>query len=392
MVFAISWIEYQKPKPIDWTPSFSLSDKIPFGTFILFERIQDLFPEDEIVVAKQPIYNQLVDFEEDEKYSYIFVNEEFQISELDARYLFQFVEAGNDVLISASRFDFSNTWDTLKLETESEYFFTSFNNQDEKEDSKGNNFTNPELETENGYLPKKSYQISAFSSFDTLNTEIYGVNPFDKFNFIKMKYGEGNFYLNTTPYVFTNYNMLDTDNSEYVSKVLSHIEPSSVILDDYYKQGRKTTDSQLRYFLNNIALKWLIYLAAFGSLVFIIFEGKRKQRIIPILEKNENSSIEFVETISDLYLSKGNHRDLADKKIAYFYDYLRNKLRFRDIKHSSEFYKQLSNKTGIEEEKIDKLFLLIRNINQKPMIYDSELVVLNRRIDEFYEMLETIPK
>ena len=58
-------------------------------------------------------------------------------------------------------------------------------------------------------------------------------------NFLRIKYGEGNFFLNTVPLAFTNYHLLNSDNNEYVYKALSHLPVQQTFWDDYYKDGNK---------------------------------------------------------------------------------------------------------------------------------------------------------
>ena len=37
--------EVYKPKPVDWTQTFSNKDKIPYGTYVLYSMMENLFPE-----------------------------------------------------------------------------------------------------------------------------------------------------------------------------------------------------------------------------------------------------------------------------------------------------------------------------------------------------------
>ena len=46
-------IEAVKPKPLNWIPTFSANDKVPFGSFVLFDMLDSLFPEDGISIARQ---------------------------------------------------------------------------------------------------------------------------------------------------------------------------------------------------------------------------------------------------------------------------------------------------------------------------------------------------
>ncbi|PIV18454.1 MAG: DUF4350 domain-containing protein, partial [Flavobacteriales bacterium CG03_land_8_20_14_0_80_35_15] len=40
--------ELQKPKPINWFETYVSSHKMPFGTYVLFKELADLFPKSKI--------------------------------------------------------------------------------------------------------------------------------------------------------------------------------------------------------------------------------------------------------------------------------------------------------------------------------------------------------
>ncbi len=51
--------EAYKPKPINWEKTFSNKDKIPYGTYVLYTTLNELFPDQEITVSRIPAYNFL---------------------------------------------------------------------------------------------------------------------------------------------------------------------------------------------------------------------------------------------------------------------------------------------------------------------------------------------
>ena len=52
-------LEYNRPKPLDWTPSYANKDKIPYGTFVLYDQLPRLLGTDSVEVVRLPAYNQL---------------------------------------------------------------------------------------------------------------------------------------------------------------------------------------------------------------------------------------------------------------------------------------------------------------------------------------------
>ena len=398
MLILISVIELNKPKPVNWKTTYSRYDKIPYGNYIIYDVLDNLFPESEIETIHQPIYNQLSEkfyLDDISGYrlsNYLFVNEKFRLTELDANELMRYVKRGSNVFIAANNFVLEGTSDTLNIETRPAYNVSFAHDSDNERDidteGKGSNFVHQDLKTPDGYKLGRRNLRYYFSSFDTVHTQILGVDAYENPNFIRISYGNGDFYLSSSPYMFTNYNMLHDNNAEYVEKALSHLSNHVIYWDEYYKIGRQESQTVFRYLLSNSALKWLLYMSILSLICFIIFEAKRKQRIIPIVESPKNTTLEFVETISNLYQHKSNPKNLSDKKIQFFYDYIRTKLYIREIEINDTFFKKLSIKADIPQKEIKKLFQLIRNIQIKDSIFDEELVLLNNRIDEFYDKVE----
>jgi hypothetical protein len=63
-------LEYYRPKPLDWSPTLSNKDKIPYGTYALFDGLPQLLGTDSVASVREPIYNQLLGAEEPDGRSY----------------------------------------------------------------------------------------------------------------------------------------------------------------------------------------------------------------------------------------------------------------------------------------------------------------------------------
>lgn len=59
-------LEYYRPKPLDWRPTLSNADKIPYGTYALFDVLPQLLGTDDVASVRQPLYNQFFDSNEPE--------------------------------------------------------------------------------------------------------------------------------------------------------------------------------------------------------------------------------------------------------------------------------------------------------------------------------------
>ena len=367
-------IKIVEPEEVDWTKSFAKKDKIPYGGYIIYDIVPDLFPDYEVVLKELPIYNVLKD-----KYyyatNYIFINTYFNPDRLDTEYLLDYVAKGNNVFIATFGI-YGPLSDSLRIKTFDEFF---------SEDSVNINFSLAELKSENGYSYFKGNFENYFSEFDTTLVQILGRNQNNNANFIRIRYGNGNFFLNTVPLAFTNYHLLNSDNNEYVYKALSHLPLQKTFWDDYYKDGNKYTASALQYILSQRSLKWAYYIILVSVVLFIFFYGRRRQRIIPVIPPLTNTTVEFVETVGNLYYQQKDFKNIAEKKISYFLDHIRNKYFIKTSSFDQETIQKIADKSSLSVGKIKSILREIEEINHSQKITEEDLVNINYQIEKFYE-------
>ncbi len=368
-------VRITEPKGIDWSLSFSKDDKIPYGSYILYQVLPELFPKEEIQVSQYPVYN-ILKGKEYKNSNYIFINNTFAPDELDTKELLNFVKEGNNVFIIAY-FIRGKLSDTLNVQTSLNYVGN---------DSIKINFSNLELKNNLPYSFKNSPLDYYFTNFDTLESTALGFNNDNKTNFIKIKFGKGYFYLNTIPIAFTNYNILDSLNSGYIYKALSYLPADSKIFwDEYYKDNKAAIRTPLRFILSTQPLKWAYYILIFSIIIYIIIEGKRKQRIIPEMKPFQNTSLEFAGIIGKLYYQQKNHKNIAEKKINYLLDQIRSRYYVRLDETTEETFEKISKKSGVELKEVKSIFKYINYISIRPQIKEKELKYINSLIESFYK-------
>lgn len=367
-------IKIAEPEEIDWIKSFARKDKTPYGGLIIYDIASGLFPESELFVKELPIYNIL----KNEYYyytNYIFINSYFSPDRLDTEYLLDYVAEGNNVFISALEIRGALA-DSLQFKTSLVFF---------SQDSMNINFTLPDLMTEEGYTYFRFDFDKYFSEYDSTMVHILGKNADGNVNFIRIKYGDGNFFLNTVPMAFTNYYLLKSGNNEYVYKALSHLPYQETLWDDYYKVGNKFNSSTLQYILSQQSLKWAYYIILVSVVLFIVFYGRRKQRIIPVIPPLTNATLEFVGTVGNLYYQQKDYKNIAEKKISYFLDFIRNKYSIKTSTFDSETIQKIAEKSSVPEAKVKSLFREIEKISYSDKITEEELININYQIEKFYE-------
>jgi hypothetical protein len=366
------------PRDIDWTITLHPEDKNPFGMYALNEVIDKLFPQHKIHRNNYTLY-ELCDTLK-RPVNFFSVSTSFGPGAEDTQALLKNIEQGGSAFISAQYFS-GLFADTLSLAT-SDYFFENIYHNIDRGDSATLQFVNPALAPAKQFsFPRKNIH-NYFSDFDSTAT-VVTVNDLQLPVSIKIQLGKGNLYLNTTPLVFTNAYLLDKENDGFAAISLSHLPEQETYWSSFYHLGRMEARTPLRFILSTEPLRWAYYITVLSLLLFIVFEVKRKQRIIPIIKPLANTSLAFISTIGNLYYQAGDHKNIAEKRIQFLSEQLRTRhginLQHMDEKTSGT----LAHKTGQQEETVYQLLHIIQVVQSKTRITTDELKTLNQKIDSF---------
>jgi hypothetical protein len=133
----------------------------------------------------------------------------------------------------------------------------------------------------------------------------------------------------------------------------------------------------------NAPLRWAFYIALAGILFFVAFNIKRRQRRIEVINPNKNTTVEFTETIGRLYLQRKDNRNIAEKMVTYFYEFLRKKYFITTSAIDTGFINSLSGKSGVDKKETQELFELINKIQKEEDVSDEDVLELNLKIENF---------
>ena len=371
--------QYNKPNPVDWTSTLYFNDKIPFGTYVLYNRLNDIYPDAEIIKTNKSAYSFFADSAVTDssagKSNYLIVAKNVEFSKDDYKAMVKYIGAGNSVFIST--FDWSGTLpDTLKLNTTSDF----------NKKSPGLNFSNTKLKQAQDYHFDKHISDQYFSAFDTTKAIVIGQNSNGKANFISYKFGKGKLFLMANPLVFSNYSLLKPQGENYAARILSYLPANAdnVYWDQLQNHDIPIDESPMRVFFKYPALQWAYYLALASLLLFVIYEVKRRQRIIPVVEPLKNSTLEFVTVVGKVYYEQRNNANIASKKILYFAEHVRNNFGLKTNNYSPENVRLFASKTGVDEQFAGELLRHINYLLPQNHVTDHELIVLNQLIENFY--------
>ena len=391
-------VEIYKPKPVDWAPTFSNKDKIPYGCELLYKVLPNIFPNQKISDEKVPIFSKKRTVKLPPKSNYLYVFSYFRVDSLSLVKLLDYVQKGNSVFIASE--NFFGLDDTL-------HFQTSYVKDLAINDSASINFINPTIRKLSNYKYQNQAADTYFDIKDsTKNRKLFtilGKNSKGFPNFIRVNFGKGMFFLNSVPMAFTNFYMVKNDNADYAFKALSYLPEQPIFWDEYVnkmsigksvksisksreaKGQEDVQESPFKFIVSQPALKWAYFITLSALLIYLIFEGKRRQRIIPIMEIPKNTSLQFVETIGSLYYNQKDHKTIAEKKITHFLAYIRTKFYLKTTEIDQEFKTDLSNKSGISLREINDLFDYISFVQNNNYIAENQLVILNEQVENFYK-------
>ncbi len=378
----------------NWNENFREYSKDPFGTYILHEEAEELFNDNDVVYLKKNIYDHFYDvYYQDEGNFANYIAIKHNAVKLDKESitrLLEFVDAGNEAFLSLNFFP-AHLKEALNFDTENldsnvygvkglkalEGKLYLYPNDD--------NFSKGEYEFD------RNIRRHHFSQFDSQHTVVLGSQDIEGEklpNFIKINYGNGAVYLHSQPIVFTNYYLLK-DQKEYTEHALSFLSDHTILWDPLIKYRKNTREKEdksiFKFFWQHEPLKWSLYVALFGLLLFIVFNARRKQRAIPIIEKLKNSTVDFTHTIANLYLKEDNHKNLVDKKITYFLELVRTKYLLNTRNLNSDFIEKLASKSGNKLSTTKYLINTIIGLDKKSSCTQDELMRLNTLIENFFE-------
>ncbi|MCW5519794.1 DUF4350 domain-containing protein [Aureitalea sp. L0-47] len=388
VVASLVYIEASKPEPVNWFPSYTTSDKIPLGTYVLDELLSEKL-EDNYRKVNIPPYEKMRDPEF--KGNYFFVNNSVDFDPTEVEKILDWVSEGNNLFVSANYHSYS-LMDTLKLEMRNDW-------------AAGNLGSEPLLDLSNPYLKKKKpyhikhdFDVRYFEKIDTLNQVVLGEGQLyldtlamtdPKVNFIKAPVGDGSIFLHAQPEIFSNYFLLTDDYAAHTEQVLSYVNNDlPFYYDNYYKTGKAVNLSPLYILLNNKYLKWAYYFVLIGLFLYVIFEGKRKQRKIPIIKPLRNQTYEYTRTIAGMYLDKKEYHNVARKQISLFMDYVRTQYRVPTNIINSRFFESLAARSGNTFDDTRELFVYLEKMEHKPEISKQELKELHFKIESFKQQID----
>lgn len=410
-------LQVNLPKKFVWSPTFSHVDKQPLGCFVFDSVLTQSLPNGYHVTKKT--FFQLDQEHAKEKISVLMVVDQQNLKQLDVKYLCNIARRGGKVMVVASSsFDDGRNADTVvvdelertfKVRIEDGMYFSLrgilsglkahdndmydtiyWNNRETMYAAQpyrmfynmvgGTLFVDsvPKVKrlaytlSTAGYDYKlDSLYVGDFTRFDTIVDEKERIERIDTFAIkkvpvaVSVPYGKGEVIFVSSPLLYTNYGMLEGNTSVYIFRLMSYLADLPVYRTEAYVKTDAmlvAEQSPFREFIKRPPLRWALYLALLGVVLFIIFTARRRQRVIPIMSKPANRSLEFIQLIGTLYYQRKDHVDLVRKKFKLFAEELRKTagVDISDVNTDDREYLLLAEKTGMNSDRLKKVIRQIR--------------------------------
>lgn len=376
-----------QPGQVSWNPTYSKKHTLPFGDRALFELLGDLFPGQPVEATYIPAYELegkiAPDSTSETAANYLLIREYALYDEHDTKAMLHMAEAGSHIFMTGTELG-GTMKDTLGIHTEMQLFQGGDLFADP--DTLRLNFEHPDLHTENGFAMRPGENDLHIVIPDSVEgIDVLGRNSEGDPVFVQKRIGKGAVYFHCVPLAFTNYYLLPGNNSGYISRCFSYLPVAPVYWDEYYKVGRQGAATPIRVLLINPALKTALILTLSLVLVYMLFQSKRRQRIIPVIKPFENSTLQFVGTVARLYYNRGEHTSLAKKKVMYFMERLRIKYQTPVDFLDEDSIQAISARAGVGEAVTRAVFKYSHHLRMATHVTEKELIEYNKQVEEFWK-------
>lgn len=361
-------LEWRMPAKFVWEPTFSHKDSQPFGCAVFDSLLQRSIPAGYQVTDKT--FAQMEREHWTRPHAILVQATNFHPTPTDLRAMDRLLKAGNKVFIATSEMD----RDSLSIDfgvtiNGSTGFSPSWVKQSWENQSLPYDIL---LWTHQTPYPDVSYRVyspmvygsvdgDSTVKYETLvaDTIVIGKNDtttvdstlvVDSDKLIAVRWGKGEIFFCCMPLLLTNYGILDSQINDLLFRMLSQFRGLPVIRTEaYISKTKLNQETPFRFFFQHAPLRWAVYMALAGLLLFCVFFARRRQRVIPVVKVPENKSLEFIRLIGTLYYQRHVNRDLLHKKYGYFAELIRRQLMIdvEDMEARQENIAQIAQRTGI---------------------------------------------
>ncbi len=372
------FFEYVEVPDVNWNQNYNLDSMEPYGAGV-FAELLELYYQD---VPVEEFKGDIPTKNGADKALYVMIGARAEFPDRESYTLDSLAEKGHTVMLIASKIKTSHP----------AAFTTSDQTNTLREDSLSVRFVGkdkPEFTYKHYTEDFKSTSKAPFKFFDSELEHSWYFDELAEVDgrtvFAKTDYVPGGWYVHSLPELFSNSaalqpGFLDNFNSTFEGITVDRVYYADA---DRRKEGPANLDNPMQYVLQQRGLKWAYYMTLLTGLLFVLFGGKRRQQVIPTRKVNENTSLEYVKTLSRLFQKQNQNQKLVTKMEKVFYHRISREY-FID-KNDAEFTSRLSRKTLIPEEQIDDIRNRLSVAAKMGSYSDGLLMETYNKLDSFYK-------
>jgi hypothetical protein len=389
VVLLVTFARSRTPK-YKWYPEYTKKSEQPYGLKLFYDLLKDVSPKIN-TVSTDEIYT--LDTTETNS-NLVIVDSYLELDSMDIVHMLDFVKQGNKVLIAtdeAPLYVLQHFVPGIDSSAYDEYEKTAI--------SVG--FISKRLPYEGRLLFHHQYlkkptpiQWSGYSH-DHFREHIAGesIVPISFFNDSVINcfyahHGKGKIIVHTNPAVFTNYNLVQEDGFKNANNILAYMNNGPVHwyeyqLPDFNGNNGGYENNPLKFLFSHYTLRTGWYVLIASILLFLLFRSKREQRIIPVMYKHQNASIEYAKAVGSLYYKRKSHQGIANELYAAFMADIRARYNIITSARDEEgLIEQISKKSEVSKETLSELFKLLE-LRKHSNTTAGELIKLHKAIEKF---------
>lgn len=402
----------------NWSETYDVKGNNPYDMKVMFDLLEQRFE----LTNMQERLNKTLPTKQAKAagLTYLYIGQKPVYTEEEAWHLRDFVKAGGEAFIFSSEIQDSlaeilfypedcgmqSTWNGRNRTTYQENIYAYFMHPELSKHLYGFQYSFNHIPQQRpwAYVPeqafcnseKREFPIAQLGAFTNRNTNENYVN------FFRVKAGAGYFYFHTNPIFFSNKYLVDSVGFEYASFVFSHSKNSTLYWDresiqypqasNQNKRRRPSVSAQspLEYIFSQAPLRWSWFLFIALSATYVLLGAKRRQRAIPVLESNRNTSLEFIETIGRLYFQTQDHKGILKKQMHLFLAHLRQRYNLVTRTLDEQLIKRVSTRSNIDQSIIRDIFNAYEKL--KPTLHQPYSKISAEQLNSFYLLIERFHK
>ncbi len=415
-VLGVLFYEVKKVPDVEWKEKYDYTDKEPQGLYVFKEVVSRYFEGVDTKVQSE--------YKDTSATNGLYIYGGYMFGRAPFDTLVQIANANNDVFLFSSSFPYAiNNVLEKRIYTEyqhSDQVNFQFAEEDYLMDSTMRyKFINNEMELGD----KKTYYLLSDTEYEYSDEDYeddyeddYGEEDYEDYEdeviveeenyqllegmtsekvviandslmmMVKLKTKEGgNIYLHVLPELFFNHSYRQPQMFDYTALILSHFDPEHITFINKLPGREIASKHPLQFIMSSPPLKAAYYLLVIGMLLYAIFGGKRRQKAIPITDKNENTSLEYIETVSQLFYQQDKHEKLVAHMKNIFFHKMEQKFYLK--KDHPEYLETLTKKSKIPMDDLKYILDRFQNHDDEYTFKSDQLVSLNARLEQVYDFI-----